>query len=251
LYVLSGTTLITIAINDGIIMAADDLIHAEENGQAIPVQDGVRKVFVMDNILIGSAGLMTHRRTKYQFQDWIADFIQAHHGIPNKRPRDIADALDTKMRATLKAVASPEEQSIWKSYLPGDTLVSYIVAGYAESFKRPYICEVGAKINTERNGFDYVSKHHSAKNVWCGEDHFFRRAQNGLEPEHSAWEQLIMTGARVAESLPEIPTSIHELIASVVGLIKVEAQFNPQKVGAGVHVGLIDRGGRKSYAATF
>ena len=122
-----GTTLITRPTEDGIVMAADDLAYAEQGGQAIPCRNRVQKVFAVDNILIGSAGVVFHKQCEYELENWVADFIEMQHCTPNKRPSDVAAALEEKMRRTFKAVESPNEKSGWETYLPGDRLVSYII----------------------------------------------------------------------------------------------------------------------------
>jgi 20S proteasome alpha/beta subunit len=93
-----GTTLIAATTADGIVMAADDLMYAEQSGQAIPLKNGFHKVFVADkNILIGSAALMLDQTIEYQFEDWITEFIETQQGtLAFKRPSDIAAALEIK-----------------------------------------------------------------------------------------------------------------------------------------------------------
>lgn len=39
-----GTSLICLATEDGVFLAADDLVYAERDGQAIPLQRDFRKV---------------------------------------------------------------------------------------------------------------------------------------------------------------------------------------------------------------
>jgi hypothetical protein len=51
--------------------------------------------------------------------------------------------------------------------------------------------------------------------------------------------------------LPDIPEPLQDTVASAVSLVKLEAQFNPNKVGSGVTVAVIDRPGKKHYRVTF
>jgi hypothetical protein len=249
----SGTTLIVIATEDGILMAADDLVYVERGGEAIPALDQVQKVVAMgENILIGTCGMAWHRSIEYKFEDWIVEFIETHGGSTRgNRPSDVAAALEQKMRETLKAIESPSESGFWKTHRPGERIVNYVVAGYAESFHRPYIFEIGAEINSDSSGLKYVSPlRHGANNiVWFGEDHFFRRAKNGLEPEFSTWKSIhaVMDGGL----LSQVPQSMQEHVRATVSLIKVEAQFNPKKVGSRVAVGLIDPRTRTSQMLGF
>ena len=48
-----------------------------------------------------------------------------------------------------------------------------------------------------------------------------------------------------------IPAPLQDVVASVVSLIKVEAKFNPKKVGDGVHVAMIERQARRAHTAIF
>jgi hypothetical protein len=241
-----GTTLIAVATIDGLILAADDLMYAEQGEQAIPLEDGVQKVFVINNnILIGSAGLLAH--PKYKFRDWISEFIEMHQRVPaSERPSDIAAALETKMRATFHAIESSPEDDIWKTHLPGDRIVNYAVAGYAESFRRPYVFELGAEVDNNSRIRYVPAFRHSNEMVWFGEDYHFRRAQDRREPEYSSLQSIIGT-LDISVVLSNIPTTLQQLVASVVGLIKVEAQFNPQKVGGSVTLGVIDPSTRMSF----
>jgi 20S proteasome alpha/beta subunit len=102
-----GTTLIAVAIPDGIVMAADDLMYSEQGGEPSPLRNGVHKVFAVgQNILIGSAGLLSHSGIEYQIENWMAEFVDAHDDASTKRPSDIAAALETKMRDTFHAARS-------------------------------------------------------------------------------------------------------------------------------------------------
>jgi hypothetical protein len=247
-----GTTLITVATEDGIVMAADDLVYAKQGGQTVPALKGIQKVFIVDsNVLIGSCGLMMHRPIKYDFKDWLSEFIQAHQTTSAaKRPSDVATALEVKMRRTFQSIESIPEDEIWKTNSPGDRFINYVVAGYAESFHRPYLFELGAEVGMNKRIRYVPSFPRTKNNVWFGEDYFFRRAQNRIEPEYSSWLS-ITKSLDVSGSLPTIPNPLQDLVASVASLVKVEAQFNPQKVGSKVMVGLIDRKARTSCIVPF
>ena len=247
-----GTTLIAARTADGILMAADDLMYAQQGGNSVPIAECVQKVFISkQNILIGTAGVMSFPQIKYEAQDWIAAFINAQHADTFQRPSDIASALHVKMRDTFKPIASSLEEEVWQSYTPAQSLVSYFVAGYAESFQRPYFFEIGTEMNSKRDGLVYLSPmRKDAELLWIGEDQFWQRAVAGQEPQFSA-RNTIVASLAPAVPMPEIPTALSEVLLSVVSLIKVEGQFNSNKVGQRVAVALIDRTTRTPHMLTY
>jgi hypothetical protein len=252
----SGTSLICVAIDDGVFLAADDLVYVERDGQALPLSTNFRKVCGTERILIGTAGLMVHTDIKYDVQVWVRDFINTHAASLSEIPSSVAEGIFEKLKETFRPAESLVAQDVWKGYLPGDRLVNYVVAGYTKNFKRPYIFEVGVEINRNRDGFAYISPihHHKAlpHNVRFGEDHFMERADAGIEPEHSLWASSVDAALPdVASAFPNITPAFQESVACTVGCIKVEAHFNPQKVGSEVHVALIDRHSQACLSATF
>jgi hypothetical protein len=86
--------------------------------------------------------------------------------------------------------------------------------------------------------------------VHFGEDAFWLRATKGIEPESSA-RLSIHSNIESAVASQRIPTSMKEVVLSLVSLIKVEAQFNDKKVGRNVFVGILDRASRKPISFTF
>jgi hypothetical protein len=148
------------------------------------------------------------------------------------------------MRRTFERVESRPDDNLWQTHRPGDRIVSYVVAGYAESFQRPYIFELGTEVQGHQKA-RYIEPIRSANdNLWIGEDYHFRRAQNGLQPERAAWESITKSVDIIAS--PNIPEALKDITVSVTGLVKVESQFNPKKVGANVAVGIIDRRQKRS-----
>jgi hypothetical protein len=235
-------------------MAADDIMYSEQDGKVIPTAYGVPKIFVTGNVLIGSAGLIScGTPIEYKLQDWIADLIQAQHSAPDKRPRAIAETVYGKMRETFEPIEPSVEQEIWKGHIPGDRLVSYLVAGYTKDFTKPYIYEVGIEINAEGSGFVYLPpQHRSDDSVWLGEDKYFLRAIEGEEPQGSLRQNVFSEIVRdAAHTFPDLPAALQDAVASVVSLIKIESQFNPEKVGRGVNVAVSDRSSRQTRMASF
>jgi hypothetical protein len=243
--VCRGTTLIAIKHVDGIVMAADDLMYTEVGGHATPQRDRVQKIFPMgDNILIGSAGVLSHPTIHYWFEDWLKQFIENHQGTTSKRPSDVADALAGRLQETFHVLDSNREDEIWKIHKRGDRIVSYFVAGYAESFQQPYVFELGAEI--DNSGIRYISpKRLPSEQSWLGEDHYWRRAESRCEPEFSSLRSIVKT-ADIGAMLPDACDPFREIVAWAASLIKVESQYNPTKVGHNVTVGVIDRGTRKA-----
>jgi len=250
-----GTSLITAAVREGILIAADDLVFGESEGRIISVRTGVQKVVIAyKNLLIGSAGLLEGRKIKYKFENWIADFIEEHSGDPQKRPLDLANAIQREVRATFETGECSVEKGYWRNHGPNDWIVHYVVAGYTEQFKQHYIYEVGAKLDAKGNGLTYPSLSHHRREFpdmfLVGEDEFVLRAYKGVEPQFSLYQELARVAFRdIGMLVPNIPQSLQEVAAEVVALVKVEAKFNAQKVGTTVHIVLIDRGARKTYTA--
>lgn len=248
-----GTTLIAVASPQGIVMAADDFAYKEQEGKAVPAGRGVRKVFFAGNrLLVGSAGIVEN--DEYKLEDWITGIIEEHRGTAVKRPTDLAAAIDAKMRTTFKPIEAFVEQGCWSSHGPRDWLVHYIVAGYSEKFQRPYMFEVGARIDAKGTWLVYVSRTHHVKKLpfrfSVGEDKYWPAASNGTEPPASFMRSIAPTvEQRVLTLLPNVPRDLQEWVLNLVCFIQVEAKFNPDKVGATVNVVLIDRAARKPYAA--
>ena len=152
-----GTSLITAVTDHGIVMAADDLVYSEKDGQAIPGPQRLQKVFVFaQNILIGTAGVGVFPEGEYEADNWIIEFIQSQTAKECfHRPSDVAAALLTKASTSFDVIHSALANHTWHFHKPGEWVVSYIVAGYAESFKRPYLFELGAEVNTNGDGLIY------------------------------------------------------------------------------------------------
>jgi hypothetical protein len=106
--------------------------------------------------------------------------------------------------------------------------------------------ELGAEVDDDCRIRYVPALRHSKECVWFGEDHYFGRAQDGLEPELSSLRSIVGT-LDISTRLSDIPTSLQELVVALVGFIKVEAQFNPKKVGGNVIVGVIDRTTRSPF----
>ena len=236
-------------------MAADDLVYVEKGAKAIPRFNGVTKVFVCSqNVLIGTAGMMLYERLEYKADDWIAELIQSQGSAnPIPRPDDIAFALQEKARKTFQRIETSPDDGSWQLYKPGEWLVSYVVAGYGSSFHRPYVFELGVRVNDKHQRLIYPPPMRKQTQVlFFGEDQFWVRASNRIDPEYAEWVAILeRTKPIILGSFPSIPSSLQKLAASTISFVKVEAQFNSNKVGSGVNVVLIDRHAKKSFAGTF
>jgi|ERR1035441_6867709 hypothetical protein len=248
-----GTTLIVGYTPDGIVMAADDLGHSKEGGKAIPREIGIEKVFVLDRNIVGSTGLMRHAKIKYKFEEWISTFIQTHYdALTDKHPRDVTAALEKEMRHTFHDAEAFHDDEIGKANSPIKQLVRYVVAGYSEDSILPYIFEFGAGLSADRRKIEYVPtlQYRTQNPVIFGEEYFLRRAQKGFDPERSCLES-IMVSLNVGATLWQISTSLQRLTSDLIGLIKVEAKFNSNKVGSTVRVGILDATTGTHSLATF
>lgn len=269
--VCRGTTLIVLAVGDGVVMVADDLIYQLKAGVALPAESNVRKVFTMGSTLIGTAAMLRCKDSmqigaegeametvaiEYKSEDWIVEFIRAQRGASNSNPETVANALYAKMRETFKPVEVFLERGGWGNESPGERLMTYVVAGYSKNFQNFYLFELGAEINLGGDGLRYLApfrhEHEFPHEFYLGEDEFLTRAVQGTEPQAGAFRNFLQ-GLRdtVNGALPNIPKSLQELVALAVSLVKVEAQFNPDKVGMVVNAAVIDRVAKKSNLATF
>jgi len=251
----TGTSLICLATEDGVFLAADDLVYAERNGQAVPLQRDFRKVGAINTTLIGTAGLMIHHNINYDVNDWIPE-LEKELGVTDGLPSSVADQILRKLQDVFKPAAPLVSQGVWKGYKPGGRLVDYVVAGYTKNFKRPYIFEVGVEINRTHDGLTFIGPIHHQKSfphrVWFGEDYYFERAREGREPEYSFWERSAEAAhADVVRAFPNCPQPLQEAVVSTVACIKVEAHFNAERVGSKVNVVLFDRSSRSMLSAAF
>lgn len=160
------------------------------------------------------------------------------------------------MRETFKPVEVFLEHGAWGDHTPGDRLVSYVVAGYPKNFKNFHLFEIGAEINSEGNGLRYLTpiQHDTElpKDLFFGEDEFFLRALEGIEPQARVFgHELSKCVNAVVVLFPKAPETLQVLVARAVSLVKVEAEFNPNKVGGTVHAVMLDRVAKKSQLATF
>jgi 20S proteasome alpha/beta subunit len=48
-----GTSVIAITTADGVVVAANDLVYADRDGQAVPVYEHVQKVVTSGGIIVG------------------------------------------------------------------------------------------------------------------------------------------------------------------------------------------------------
>jgi len=266
-----GTTLIVIAVSEGVAMVADDLLYELRAGAPVPAKSNVRKIFAMGSILIGTAGTLRCKdggqlstggelsetvSIEYKSEDWILEFIKAHRSAPRNEPQSVSNALYEKMRLTFKPVEVLLEHGAWSDYSPGDRFVTYIVAGYAKGFKNFQLFELGAEFNSEGNGLRYIAPfrrdHQIPHEFYLGEDEFLTRAAQGVQPQVAAFQRVVseLLGSHSVK-MPKVPQSLQRVVATAVGLVKTEAEFNPNKVGKTVYAILIDRLGKKTHLAVF
>ncbi|HEY4364348.1 MAG TPA: hypothetical protein VGN17_25510 [Bryobacteraceae bacterium] len=229
-------------------MAADDLQYVERDGEAVPRQTHVQKVFLLPpNILIGTAGVGTHPKIGYESCTWIAAFIISQTGDAIHRPDQVAGALRVKMQETFNVLESMPDDMLWETYKPGDRVVTYFVAGYADSFRRPYFYEVWTEVNAKGDGLIYFAEQRTVRQLfWIGEDQFWTRAANGSGEEPYTSNRLGIY-REIESKVPAgtIPASLRDAALSLATLIKLEAKFNDKKVGSNVAIAVIDRTTKK------
>ena len=171
-------------------------------------------------------------------------------------PSVVAEAIFDELQNTFAPSRHLVVQGAWKSDTPGGRLLSYLVAGYTKNFKRPYVFELGVEINPANDDLRFVAPFRRdarpPQTVLIGEDKFIQRANAGYQPEQSARDEIISTV--FPEILRDFPTATEALkirLASVAASIKVEARFNPTRVGSRVFVALTERHQRASLAASY
>jgi len=254
--ILCGTTLICHAMDDGVFLAADDLLHFEQDGEPAPHNRDFRKVGTLGGILIGSAGIMMDPHTNYRVTDCTATLSKRFDDDAPQLPSVVAEAIFDELQKTFAPSRHLVVQGAWKSYKPGGRLLSYLVVGYTKNFKSPYVFELGVEINSANDDLRFVAPFRREsklpQTVLIGEDAFIERAKAGHQPEQSARDEI--ASAVFPEILRDFPNSTEALqirLASVVASIKVEARFNPTRVGSRVFVALTDRHRRATLAASY
>lgn len=255
---VQGTSLVCVAKDDGIYLAADDLVYQEHDGTITPLCRDFRKVGAFGSILYGSAGLMivSDPRYKYDLAEFITDVVNKFESEENGLPSAFADQIYQRLRHYFAPAEPFVQQGIICAQQPGDRLLSYVVAGYTKNFQLPYVFEVGVDIHSGNNGLVYVApiahKKPLPRMVRFGEDYHYERAGEGFEPEQSALDRAIDTVLpHVICAFPDIGSTLHESVACTVGCIKVEAQFNSDKVGSKVNVALVHRESRSTLFGSF
>ena len=254
--VLCGTTLICHAMDDGVFLAADDLLHFERDGGPLPHNRDFRKVGTLGRVLIGSAGIMVDPHTSYRVTECTRKLSERFDDTVPQLPSVVAEAIFDDLQNTFAPSRHLVLQGAWKSYQPGGRLLSYLVAGYTKNFKSPYVFELGVEINPANDDLRFVAPFrrdaHLPQTVLIGEDKFIRRANAGHEPEQSACDEIISTVfPEILRDFPSATEALKIRLASVVGSIKLEARFNPTRVGSKVFVALTDRHQRTTLAASY
>jgi hypothetical protein len=188
-----GTSLLALPIDEGIAVAADDLVHRTENGVAVPVFTNVRKVFAAaENIIIGSSQNMWIKFAEpfvfeYKIDDWIAEFIAPEGSTSESDPQEVASRIYEKARQTFQPIDSLVREGKWNKQRPGETFVNYLVAGYAKDFGPYSAFHVGVQLDADGKGLNFAPPENKVTQFrqlsWYGEDEFFIRARHGVEPE--------------------------------------------------------------------
>lgn len=261
---LQGTAIITIATDDLVVMAADDLGYTFCDGRVVPAAYPVQKVFSWsDRILIGSAGKMRIRgrldcgfdvtankfrtaKIEYEFEGWISHIIAGQGSDSAIRPDAFAGVVFSEARKTFEPVRSAAEAKLWRGDQPGDPVVKYVVAGFDEGFHKSGIYCSEIKLNAEGNGLIYLSPEQKiGKYCLIGQIDCVEKLLAKQEPwlglfdvfcrRHSADIDEILSGAG-SESV--------EAVTEAVSMIKVQHEFADKTVGKTVNFALVERGKR-------
>jgi hypothetical protein len=255
-----GTSLLILPIDEGVAVAADDLVYEVRDGIAVPAFAGVHKVFAAsDRVIIGTTQNMWIKIAEpisfeYHIDKWIAEFIPPQSSCAECDPEEVATRIYNKARQTFEPIDSLIRERKWNKQAPGDTFVNYLVTGYAKDFGEYSLFNVWFRIDTDGKGLNFspVEKKltQSRQLSWYGEDQFFIRAQQGLSPEAEMFTRRRLECSDLIDTiLPDIHPRLKESASYISGLIKVESHFNKNKVGRSVNLVVIDRGAGRSYSA--
>jgi hypothetical protein len=256
-----GTSLLILPTNEGIAVAADDLVYEISNGVAVPKLTGVWKVFsANENIVLGTTQNMWLKLSEpitfeYKAQDWLAEFLGPEGSVSECDPEQIAVSIYEKARQTFEPIDSLIRNGQWNKQGPCETFINYMVAGYPKDFGEYSLFNINIKIDAKGKGLDFGAvENHTAQFrqlSWYGEDQFLTLAREGFDPEAAMFTRTRAEClATMQTRLPQISHSLQESAAYIAGLIKVEAYFNKYKVGRAVNTVVIDKTTRKSYSAT-
>jgi hypothetical protein len=255
-----GTSLLILPIDEGVAVAADDLVYETRDGVAIPAFAGVHKVFAAsERVIIGATQNMWIKLAEpisfeYQIDKWIAEFIPPQSSSTECDPEEVATRIYNKARQTFEPIDSLIREGKWNKQAPGETFVNYLVAGYAKDFRQHSLFNIWVRLDADGKGLDFLPPDKKVTQFgqlsWYGEDQFFLRAKDGLPPEAGLFKRRRAECSKLIDRLlPNIHPRLKESTAYIAALIKVEAYFNKNKVGRSVKLVVIDRDARRSYSA--
>jgi hypothetical protein len=263
-----GTTLVVLSTDDGVVMAADNLAYRDTSSGPQPAHDPVQKVFVLgDRFVIGSAATMEcslrgnirgndgviHTLVfEYKFEDWIKELIAMNDSISTKDAYSLATAIHDKARQTFQPIDIMFKTGYRGNEKPTERFVTFVVGGYSKSFQDFALFEIGVEVNADGNGLAYPPLRHCEKNFFCvGETELLNKSLAEQRPfsEMSA-EFRRRSLNSVREVFPNIGSALQDSVTFCVGLIRLEAYYNPKKVGRNVTVSVINKTSRFAAVAT-
>jgi hypothetical protein len=260
-----GTSVIVLVARDGVVMAADGLEWEQQPTDDPSHPYTLRKVNAEPkiavcggNLLCGMAGISPVRFTEteinveYDFQDWIASAAINHKGTIE----EFAAALQVKLRETFRDMdAAFKLDKYWQSQLAASSIfLTYEIVGFDGD--TPQVCVLTVERNRETRKLEYPAP-------GCKTPTWARPGTVVYYPipacEHKNIDEAFKTGtpqairyaelepgalAAASALLPNAPPALHAVVAKAVTLIRVESQFNPERVGGIITVGVLIKGQR-------
>jgi len=248
---------------DGVVMAADGL-EWEEQPTGDPSHPYERrkvhakpKIAVCNGVLLcGEAGMNPVRinekgiKVEYDFQEWIAS-IGANH---KSSVRQYAETIQAKFRDTFRDMdAAFKFDEFWQSWLAAaPVFISYQIAGF--DGETPQVCSIVVKINRATRRLEYLAPECKTPTwtrpgtvmyypIFAGYHENIDEAWKLGTPQASRYAELepsMLAAVRIL--LPNASPALHAVVAKAITLIRVEGQFNPEKVGGITTVGVLLNG---------
>jgi hypothetical protein len=264
-----GTTLVVLSTDDGVVMAADNLAYSDTASGPQSAHDPVQKVFACgERLIVGSAaalvfsfrgvpirgmdGTLHTLSFEYKFQDWIEQFVSMESSVSYKDAYSLGSAIHDKARQTFQPVDIMLKAGYRADEKPRERFVTFVVGGYSQDFQHFALFEIGIEVNADGNGLVYSPLRDCEKNFFCvGETELLQKALARQRPFDEMGAKFSRSSLKaVREVLPNVGASLHEMVTFCVGLIRLEAYYNPKKVGRSVTVCLIEKSSRLSAVVT-
>lgn len=259
-----GTTIVALHCPDGFVVAADSLgIIQTLDGKPehiIPAAESKLAVCGKDFICATAGANPIHWQEgniniEYHFQNWIAAIKSENQCCV----RNFANAVRDRARATFQDMDRlMRKEEFWKSDISqGGALTVYQIVGF-DPGEIPVVCKVYVEFDKKHRKLSYpdpTCARADASNRVSLHIPSYTQFQNVLQSQTRGTPQAIrlteligQTGPIAKALIPNASSDLQTLLAAAVSLVRVESEFNPQRVGGAVTVGILARGQKASVA---